>query len=338
MKKLLVIEIIVLVILVAVAIVVCSDLGQKTDVPPVTTTTESTWETSTETIQNTSSETTQLQKVPQVTWKTFPDRALTCKQFFVYDCSADVLTAQYGDGNKLYPASITKLFTAYTALQYLAPTAKVVAGKALDLVSANSSIAYIQPSDVLTVEQLVEAMLLPSGNDAAYLIAVAAGRELAKDPELDAVEAAELFVEKMNSTAQQVGMTGSHFVNPDGYHDDDHYMCFADLAILGKLALENETIVRYVNMSEGNNPNHDESLSIPQWKNTNALIQPESEYYCSYARGLKTGQTSQAGKCLLSAFDYEGRKLIIGVFGCPKPEDRFADTLHIFSRVIGAVE
>ena len=72
-----------------------------------------------------------------------------------------------------------------------------------------------------------------------------------------------------------------------------------------------------------------------QWTNSNALIQPESKYYCPYAIGLKTGRTKAAGNCLLSAFSYEGSMYIIGVFGCPKTEDRFADTLQLFNETIG---
>jgi len=72
-----------------------------------------------------------------------------------------------------------------------------------------------------------------------------------------------------------------------------------------------------------------------EWKNTHALIHPDSEYYCPYAIGLKTGQTPSAGSCLLSAFRCEGRTLIIGVFGCPETQDRFADTLQLFNEAIG---
>ena len=72
-----------------------------------------------------------------------------------------------------------------------------------------------------------------------------------------------------------------------------------------------------------------------KWENTNALINPESEFYCPYAVGLKTGQTPRAGSCLLSAFQYQGRTLVIGVFGCPKIEDRFIDTLALFNHAAG---
>ena len=67
--------------------------------------------------------------------------------------------------------------------------------------------------------------------------------------------------------------------------------------------------------------------------NTNELTNPSSQYYCAYATGLKTGQTPKAGSCLLSSFEYKGRTLIIGVFGCPEKDDRFPDTLQLLTQV-----
>ena len=71
------------------------------------------------------------------------------------------------------------------------------------------------------------------------------------------------------------------------------------------------------------------------WENTNKLVDPTSEYYCPIAVGLKTGQTPSAGSCLLSAFTYEGKAYVIGVFGCPEIEDRFADTLQLLNQTLG---
>ena len=68
------------------------------------------------------------------------------------------------------------------------------------------------------------------------------------------------------------------------------------------------------------------------WKNTNSLLNPDSKYYCSYATGLKTGYTSAAGNCLLSAFQVGEQDLLIGVFGCPESNTRFADTLLLFTQ------
>ena len=273
--------------------------------------------------------------LPPVTWMTFEeDRQMKAQQYFVYDVDADEFVTISGELTEtIYPASVTKLYTAYVAMQYLEPTAVITAGDALDLVAAGSSVAEIQRGDQVKVETLVEAMLLPSGNDAACILAVEVGRDLANDPTLSARAAADLFVEEMNRQAKELGMTGSNFANPDGIHRDNHYTTFADLAILGKLSLQNETILKYAKVARETVTF--ENGTEKQWKNTNATIDASSEYYCPYAIGLKTGQTPRAGSCLLSAFECGGRTLVIGVFGCPETEDRFADTLQLFNEAMG---
>lgn len=267
------------------------------------------------------------------TWNTYPaDRQLLAQQYFVYDCNTDTFTVISGQENeRIYPASITKLFTAYIAMQYLTPETQITAGDALDLVAWGSSVAKIKKGDVLTAEQLVEAMLLPSGNDAAYLLACAAGRVIKDNPQLGVSSAVQAFMAQMNSQAKSVGMTGTNFVNPDGIHDSNHYTTFADLAVLGKLSMENETIMKYAAKAKEEVELHGETV---EWKNTNALINPEKPYYCPYAVGLKTGQTPSAGSCLLSAFRKDGQEYLIGVFGCPEEEDRFDDTLQLFNQMV----
>ena len=127
------------------------------------------------------------------------------------------------------------------------------------------------------------------------------------------------------------GGKGTHFVNPDGIHDDNHYTTFADLAILGKLSMEDATVMQYAATAKEQVTLHGETID---WKNTNALVDPETPYYCPYAVGLKTGQTPSAGSCLLSAFRMDDHELLIGVFGCPKEEDRFDDTLQLFNQIV----
>ena len=267
------------------------------------------------------------------TWNTYPDdRQLLAQQYFVYDTKADTFLISSGDaGTQVYPASITKLFTAYVAMQYLEPTTQITAGDALDFVVPGSSVANIKAGDTLSVEQLVEAMMLPSGNDAAYILACEAGRVMKNDPQLSAGAAKDAFVAEMNAQAAAANMTGTHFVNPDGIHDANHYSTFGDLAILGKLALGNKTIMKYAATAREKVTLHGEPM---EWKNTNKLIDPRNSYYCPYALGLKTGQTPDAGSCLLSAFRKDDTELIIGVFGCPQEEDRFDDTLQLFNQIV----
>lgn len=324
MKKWLIIEICLLVVVLAAAAAICIWPTVGTSAPVLDV-------QAPDTTPQTTGETTE--GITQPTWMSFPeDRVLTAQQAFVYDCGSESFAyLKGGEKDKVYPASITKLFTAYVALQFLQPDTRITAGDALALVGVGSSVAEIQQGDVLTVEMLVEAMLLPSGNDASYLLAAAAGRVIKDDESLPAEAAVAAFVGEMNGQARALGMTGTRFLNPDGYHEYDHYTTYADLVTIGKLAMENPTIMKYAKLSG-------DQVSLTsgqrQWKNTNALVDPASPYYCPYAIGLKTGQTPSAGSCLLSAFEIEGRRYLIGVFGCPEIEDRFADTLQLLNQTL----
>ena len=271
-------------------------------------------------------------QMPEISWKTLPeDREMTAARAFVYDCQSQSYLYVKGDSSeKLFIASITKLFTAHVVVQYLDPQQTLtMTQEVLDMVPADSSTAKLELGDVLTVAQLIEGMMLPSGNDAAKLLAVEVGRKAAGDTTLTPAAAIEAFVAEMNYQAQALGLTGTHFANPDGYHDDNHYSCFDDLVTIAKLALVNETIMNCSTLPEKH--------IVPvvgeekDWINTNFLVNPAYEYYCPYAIGLKTGQTDAAGKCQLSAFDFEGHEYIIGVFGSAGFNERLDDTLQLLN-------
>ncbi len=283
--------------------------------------------------------------IPEPTWMVpAPEREITASQYFVYDVAEETFLILSGEENeRIYPASITKLFTCYVAMQYLEPDTVLTVGDEMEKVALGSSVARLVKGDQLTVAQLTEGMLLPSGNDAAYVLAVNAGRIISGNPNASVDDAVKAFMNTMNEQAKTVGMTGTHFSNPDGIHRTKHYTTFADLALLGKLSLENPTIMEMAKIAEDQvefvytAPRENEKPDTPapgHWKNTNYLVVPESEYYCPYATGLKTGKTPAAGNCLLTSFDYKGRILLIGVFGCPENIDRFVDTLQLFNQVI----
>ena len=246
------------------------------------------------------------------------------QQVFVYDYDRDVmLYAKTVEGGKLYPSSTTKLFTAYVALQHLQADTVVTAGDELDMVKPGSSIAYIKKGHQLTVEMLVQAMLLPSGNDAAMVLAAAAGRAAAEDDALTGQQAVRAFVEEMNRTADALQFQKSHFVNPDGFHVGSHYSCLEDMIQIGKLAMDNPVISKYMRVPEADVVYH--SGQTNHWKNTNYLLDAESEFYHPDAVGMKTGYTNAAGNCLMAAFAFQGRTLIIGIFGDEAKQDRFTD-------------
>lgn len=358
MKKLLIAEIAVLAVLL-VALVVTAFLPRPEtppDVTPGTSTSENTTEsnnttsglpedTSTaDTTENTTTDTTEDIPVGPVvntteqlfipTWKTYPDdRQMLAKAYFVYDLDSETFLLSSGQNEeKIYPASITKLFTAYVALQYLSPEDTVTAGEALDLLDWDSSVADIQKGDTVTVEQLIAGMMLPSGNDAAYLLAERAGKVItAKDSTYPALNAVKAFVNEMNTQAAKLGMTGTHFMNPDGIHDDNHYTTMNDLTVLGSLARKTPLVMKYASVAKLEVTLHGQTVT---WRNSNLLIDPSTPYYCPHAVGLKTGTTLAAGNCLLSLFEKDGQTLLIGVFGCPEMADRFDDTLFLFNKIV----
>jgi len=246
-------------------------------------------------------------------------------QVLVYDATNDKLIFEdTKEGSKLYPASVTKLYSAWVALQILDPDDVVTVGEEMKLVHAGSSVASLREGQQPYVRNLVEGMMLPSGNDAAIVLAVAAGRKLAKDENLDAEEAMYTFVDEMNRKGEELGFERSHFANPDGWHSGSHYTCINDMVIIAKLALSDETISRYIRRAK------DEvtfaSGQVLTWENTNKLLDEEEPYYRSDAVGMKTGYTRQAEQCLMSAFRCsDGRTLVVGVFGYADGNKRYTE-------------
>ena len=248
---------------------------------------------------------------------------------FVYDVTAGAMRfCNVAETEMLYPASITKLYAAVVALMYLEPETVVTAGEELTLMQPGSSRAYLSRGCKLTVEMLIEAMLIPSGNDASYVVAAAAGRTIGDDPDLDAVSAVEVFVEEMNRQSKALGLENSHFANPDGYHHEQQYICPKDAALIGSLALKQPLIAKYCGLQQTSVIF--ESGEHIAWYNTNHLINPESPYYCANAVGLKTGYTSQAGQCLLAAFRDDGGEVIVGIFGGETQYQRYTDAVKLY--------
>lgn len=260
-------------------------------------------------------------------------REMKAGEYFVYDLDQERFLVRTGDADeRVYPASITKLYASYVALQYLDPEETVSVGSELWMVEEGSSLADLKYDDKLTVRQLIAGMLLPSGNDAAHTIAVTAGRKIAEDPNLSDYYAVDRFVTQMNADREKLGLTGSHFVTADGMHSTNHYISFQDMVTIGKLALSNEVIAQCVGVFEMELA-LSESRTL-EWENTNMLLDPDSRYYCTYISGMKTGFTTPAGNCVLSYAQVDNRNFLIGVFECTYPEDRFADTLLLLMRVM----
>lgn len=270
---------------------------------------------------------------PTIPVLSIPEVTLTARHSFVYiPETGQFLMLKGEEDNRIYPASLTKLFSTYVALLHIAPEEIVTVGNEVYSVPADSSSAGLRPGDKLTVKQLVEAMLLPSGNDAAAVLAVTVGRKLENNPQMSYAAAKVRFVEEMNHWAKTFELTGTHFENPDGYHDENHYTTCRDMQKIGQMVLTNKVIRQAMATRK---VVVDLQYDYPGgWKNTNLLIQTESEYFNAAAIGMKTGYTRAAGYCLMSAFAIEGKTLIVGIFGCPEMMDRFADANAVYDAYV----
>lgn len=265
---------------------------------------------------------------PEPTWPD-PEFEIASSHCFVYDsATGKIIFSKGGLQERIAPASLTKLYSAYVALQYLDPETVITVGDEVTMIDPESSVAYIYQGQKITVEMCVEGMLLQSGNDAAYVLAVAAGREISQNPELSATAAIGIFAGKMNEIALEKGLENTHFSNPDGIDTPGHYTSLEDLAKISLLAMEEPLIRKYAStVSDDVTYFSGETAS---WKNTNELLHEQSRFYCPEAFGMKTGSTENAGKCLISAFYKEDGYLIIGVLGCPENLQRYVDTLHLY--------
>lgn len=219
------------------------------------------------------------------------------------------------DADAVLPmASTTKLFTALMVRECCELDEVVTVSQKASQTEGSS--AYLAAGERLTVEQLLYALLLSSGNDAAEVLA-----EHAFDGDRNA------FVDYMNRRAQELGFMYTHFTNPSGLPDDGHYTTARELALIGRMAQQDPIISRIaasktISFTTVNDITH-------SYTNHNSLLR-----MYSYATGLKTGYTKAAGRCLVSSAEKDGVTLICVTLNAPDDwDDHMALYDYGFSRV-----
>ena len=255
---------------------------------------------------------------------------ITAKSYFIYDCAAQEFVSIHGEKKIVYPASTTKLLTALYALTLLSPDELITPGDELSQVGEGSSIAYVKSHHTLTVEMLIEGMMIPSGNDAAYAIAAAAGKKL--DPSLSGKEAVERFMEGLSEYAESLGLLSTHFTVPDGLAEEEHYTSIEDLAIIARHAFENELIRTYGGIAQADVTYA--SGHTNTWVNTNLLLIEDSGYYDPRVKSGKTGSIEGSYNVIFLA-EEDGKEYIIGIFGSESKTARFADGITAMNAVFG---
>ncbi len=255
-----------------------------------------------------------------------PDISVDASAAVLFDAVTGKVLYYKNAVQAVFPASTAKLLTALVALDCCGLEEEAVIGEEITMIPSDSTIAYLKQGQVLSIYNLLNGMLLPSGNDAAYAIAAYVGRKSLKNTLASKEEAIAEFVRLMNRKAEELGVKNSCFKTPDGYDAIGQYTTAYDMGLIGIAASENETIVKV--SSQGSSRNLFPSGEDVTWKNTNKLVRKGYEWYYSKAIGLKTGTSTMAGKCLVAAAEKDGRKVVCAVMNSSS-NGRWKDTLAL---------
>ncbi len=249
-----------------------------------------------------------------------------------YNITENKIFADKKSNEKCYPASLTKLLSAAVALEYVPEDAVFTVGTELSYVGFNSSVAYLEKGEKYILKELIYAMLLPSGNDAAYTVAVNTARYL-YGAELSDSSALEKFMQLCNEKAKDIGAKNTNFVCPDGYHSENHYTTPYDLMLICLYSTSFDTIKSACSsLRYSCKPIKGKEKT---WYNTNRFLQKNSGYYCDFVTGLKTGSTTEAGKCLATMAEKGGETIIIITLGGTEDSTRYTDTLKVIQAEFG---
>ncbi len=254
--------------------------------------------------------------------KEFIDRNTFSGRVILYDVTTGETLYSKQPAEKCAPASLTKLMTALVAVKHTPKDYVFTVGDELSLVLPGSSVADLWSGNQLNLTQMLQALLMKSGNDAAYVTAVQVGRIIAGDENLDKSAAVKAFCKEMNAMAKKLGCKNTNFENPDGYHADKHLTTAEDMLKICIASLEDPVIAPVLATDEVN-----VTLGARQvtWKNSNLLLDEESRYYYEGATGLKTGTTDEAGYCLAASATKNGHTTIAVVLGANDENGRWED-------------
>lgn len=225
--------------------------------------------------------------------------------------------------SKLYPASTTKAWTAYVVLKHVNDLNQVVEIKDLPIVDGSSM--YLKEGEAFTVKELLDALLIHSSNDVAMVLAKYVGGSV------------ENFVNMMNDEAKSIGAENTHFNNPHGLPDENHYTTAYDMALMARKAMDNKIFRDIVNTKSVKYPATEAYPYERYFENTNQFLTSRSkmnykgqEIDIKYdvVDGIKTGYTDAAGKCLLSTGVKNNIRVISAVFKST------VDDLYLDSRTL----
>lgn len=251
-----------------------------------------------------------------------PPAAVSSKAVYLINSDTGSVLYEKNADEKVYPASITKLTTALVVMQKfgnaLDTVVTVQQGDLDPLVGTGSSALGLRSGEQITVRDLVYGMLVRSGNDCAMALARAAGGSVTA------------FVDMMNEEAKTLGATHTHYVNPEGLDDPNHYTTAKDIYIIARAVMQNDFLASVVGTPTYQIPATNKSPARTV-RTTNHLMTINSQYYMSEVKGIKTGTTDQAGACLVSVSQKKGMTYYAVVMGGTETGTGVNDTNTAFA-------
>ena len=248
--------------------------------------------------------------------KALPTLDIKAKAALLVDQNTGKIVYGKNEHEELYPASLTKIMTALLVLRAvdegkLSMDQSISASEsAFETLPDDSSSANIKAGEVLTVRQLLECLLIVSANEAGTILAEAVSGSVSA------------FVEEMNAEAAVLGCENTHFVNPTGLHDPQHYTSAWDLWLITQEALKHEDFLAICDTIKSIIPATNLSPERTL-RTTNYLLDTWRALGYRYrnAHGIKTGSTSDAGYCLVSSAEKGELHLLSVVLGCERVVD-----------------
>ena len=248
----------------------------------------------------------------------------------LFSLDDDMILYEKNGTDRVTPASTTKLLTALTVLKYCGTDEVLTAGEEISLISQGASTASLKVGMRGSVRTFLGAMLVPSGNDAAYSLANYTGHKILGDENASTTDAVAAFVEAMNAYAAELELEDSNFETPDGDQTENQYTTARDMVRIAKACLENETIMELTGKKSFRALFENADVT---YQNTNQLVRPGDDYYYEGAVGLKTGSLNDV-KNLVGALEVNGRRYVTAVMQ-DSDEGRYKDTKILFDEVTG---
>lgn len=255
------------------------------------------------------------------------DEMLVARSAILIEASTGEVLFEKNADEIMFPASTTKIMTAYIALQMADFENDVVtiSQEAIDMVPSGYSKVPLSAGEEVPIEDLVTAMMVMSGNEAANALAEYISGSI------------PAFADLMNSTAQMLGCSSdTHFTNPSGLHEETHYTTARDLAIITQVAMQDERFRNIVDKFQYDMPATNKRPTRTLVGGT-SILKPEDKYFYADATGVKTGFTNAAGYCYVGSGKRGGIELISVVLYTSR-SGRWTDTKKLLEYGFTQVE